>query len=277
VTDVRPVLPPRLGGGVDREDGEGAVSPVSVVGGDAELETGKIGDEQGEENDDDMQSELHGGSKGHAVRGGGDSTGDATGGFDGRSGVSWNDTKRRDREERSSADSVERHTGRHVRAVHGSGSGDIGGVGLVVGGELKGDVHCVDGGGSSARSNFRSTSGDATLLSSLGLVGLAVTVKVTFLAAVTAGPKLFGPFEVSNPDVGDPTAVLLLAASSASRRCIGIRIVTILVLPILGGVRFRGTVVHDGEAARGGANVLMVANATTLTARLCAVDDDANH
>ena len=235
-------------GGVGREDGEGVVSPVSVIGGDAELETGEVGDEQGEENDDDVQGELHGGSKGHAIRGGGGSTVDATGGFDGRSGVSWNDTKRRDREERSGAYRVELHAGGHVRAVQGSSSGDIGGVGLAVGGELKGDVHGVDGGVSRTSSNLGSTSSLATFFGSLGLVGGAVTVKVAIFAAVAAGAKLWGLLKFADLDVGDLLG--LLAARATSRGCVVGRIVTSLVIPIFVRVRPRGTVVLDREAAR---------------------------
>jgi hypothetical protein len=164
--------------------------------------------------------------------------------------------------------------------VHRSGSGEelvVDSFRLTVRGELESDVHGVDGGGSSAGGNLSSTSGDAPRFSSLGLVRSAVTVKMVLFAAVAAGPKLCGPFELTFLDVLEAGTFRILAARAASRWRIRSRIVPILVFPILGRIRRGSAVVLDAEPATIRTDVGVVANATTLSARLASVNDGANH
>jgi hypothetical protein len=144
--------------GVHGKDGERIIIPPSIVGSGPDLEVDEVGEKHSEDGNDGMEGELQSGSKSHTATRGSSGGGRGTNrGVGDRSGISEDDAKRRDREDGVHLGGGGRRRGDEL-VVDGSG------LDLCVRCELKLDVHGVDGGGSSTRSDLRRTSSLASLL-----------------------------------------------------------------------------------------------------------------
>ena len=145
---------------------------------------------------------------------------------------------------------------------------------LGVSGELMLHVQLVEGRGGGASSDLRSTSGPAPGALGLRLRLVAIVVEM-IAAAVAAGAKLLGPFELDGSrgasDVGDLAARATTPTWLSASRIVAWGPRTILV-----GIGLGGAIILDGAATGSGAVPLHVTPPTASEASLRAVDDGAH-